>query len=479
MTVVLNGKGLTRQALVQVARHGEPVAIDPSAVERMLVSRRIVEQAHARGDAVYGLSTGVGVLKRVDVADQRASTFSDRVIKHHLVALGTPAPADVVRATMLRLANALAEATPGVRPELLERLVSSLNDGSAPRIRVLGSVGQSDLAPLADLAAALFGDVDLAPGEGLALINNNSFSTGWAALALADTEALLDLMERAGALSLEAIVANPTMLHPAIGDLRPYPGLRGVLRRLRNLLEGSFLWGAGAARSLQDPLTFRNLPQLLGAARDALEHADTQLAIELNASQGNPIVVPGEGVVISVGNFEVLPLAAVLDYVRSVLATVLTAASERVVKLLDTPWSGLPTGLIPEAGTEEPGLAYLGIVCQALAAEARLLAQPVSFEMASTAHAEGIEDRTTMAPLAVRRLAEMVDLGRQIVGRELVVAAQAVELRGLEPLGQGTAQVVSAVRRVVPFLVAGATVPPDLDPLVELIGTDWPFPEGT
>ena len=140
---------------------------------------------------------------------------------------------------------------------------------------------------------------------------------------------------------------------------------------------------------------------------------------------------------VSVANFEILPLAAALDLLRIVLASALSAAAERVVKLLEATWSGLPTGLVPQAGTTEPGLAYLGIACQSLVTEARSLAAPVSFELASTAHAEGIEDRATNAPLAARRLSDMIVLGRHIVARELVVAAQAVEVRGLTPSGRG------------------------------------------
>lgn len=469
MTVVLTGGGLTRDEVRRVAREAETVRLDPSAVERMHASRQIVEEALSRGDAVYGLNTGVGVLKRVGLGGEGSSGFSDRLVSHHLVGSGPHSPHDVVRATIVRLANAFAGGTPGVRPALAERLVSALNERAEPRMRVLGSIGQSDLAPMADLAAALFEGVVLAPGEGLALVSNNSFSTGWAALAVSDAAALLDAMEAAGALSLEALAANHTMLHPAIGEVRPYPGLARSLQRLRELLAGSFIWKDGAARSLQDPLTFRNLPHIQGAARDALDHAERQLAVELNASQGNPIVVLDERRIVSVANFEILPLAAALDLLRIVLATALTSASERVVKLLETPWSGLPTGLTPQGGSADPGLSYLGIASQALASEARLLAQPVSFEMASSAHAEGIEDRTTMAPLGARRLAEMVDLGRQVVAREMVVAAQAVELRGRTPLGRGTAEVLGAVRRTVPYLDVEDVVPPDLESIVELV----------
>jgi histidine ammonia-lyase len=205
-----------------------------------------------------------------------------------------------------------------------------------------------------------------------------------------------------------------------------------------------------------------------GAARDGLSFAERQLAIELNASQGNPIVLIDEDRVISVANFEIVPLAAALDVLRIALAPALTSAGERVVKLLEAPWSGLPTGLAVRAGVGDAGLAYLGIAVQSIVAEARLLAQPVSFELASSAHAEGIEDRATMAPLAARRLAEMVALGARVVAIELVVAAQAAELRGAA-LGAGTAVAKDALRATVPFARAGDLVHQDLGPVVEAV----------
>ncbi|HEX3427776.1 MAG TPA: aromatic amino acid ammonia-lyase [Candidatus Limnocylindrales bacterium] len=458
MTVVLTGRDLTRDEVVRVAREGETVELAPEARERMARMRGIVRATLARGDAVYGSNTAVGVLKRVPIQPGETDGYAAWMLRHHIVGQGPDAAADVVRATMLRLANHLAEGSAGVRPELADRLVTALNDGETPRIRTIGSVGQADLAPLAELADALFQGIALEAGEGTALLDNNAFSTGWAALAVSDAATLLDTMEIAGALSLEGLAANPTMLHPAIADVRPYPGIRRTLDRLRDLLAGSAICDPGGARNLQDPLSFRNLPQIQGACRDVLDHVDAQLAIELNASQGNPIVVPDEERVVSVANFEILPLAAALDYLRIVLATALTTSAERTVKALGTPWSGLPTGLTPVPNTAEAGLTYLSLAAQSLAVEARLLAQPVSFELTSTAHAEGIEDRTTMAPLAARRVAEMTALGGTITAIELAVGAQAVELRGLRQ-GRGTARATAAVRRVVPYLRSGDHVP--------------------
>jgi histidine ammonia-lyase len=468
MTVVLTGRDLALDDVVRVARDRDPVAIDDPARGEMAATRAIVDAAVRDGAQVYGTTTAVGVLKRVGVAAETAAAYANHMLGHHVVSHPPAVPEDVVRATLLRLVNHLVEGSPGVRPELAEHLIAALNGGAAlPTLRAVGSVGSADLAPLAELVIPLVADFELAPGEGTALLDNNAFATAWSALAVHDARRLIDLLDVAGALSLDGFAANPSMLHRAIGEARPYPGLRQTLARLNRLLDGSAIHDDGAPRNLQDPLSYRNLPQLHGAARDAIAHAEAVLAIELNANQGNPIVVRDEGRLVSVANFEILPLAAAVDYVRVVLASVLGAASERVTKLLYPVWSGLPTGLVPTPDTAEAGLTYLSLAAQSLAVEARLLAQPVSFELVSTSHAVGIEDRTTRAPLAARRLADQVELGRRIAAIELAVAAQAVELRERRR-GAGTARTLAVVRRHVPFLGVGDHVPP-IEPLVEAI----------
>ncbi len=469
MTVVLTGNDLTAADVVDVARGRAVVELAPEALEQLRDGRAVIDGALERGDAVYGLSTGVAERKSITVDRSQQDEFNRLLILGHRVGQGPAAPEDVVRAMLLRLANSFAKGTAGVRPELVQRLVAALNDGATPHVRLLGSLGQADLAPNADLAHAVLGDFPLAAKEGIALLNHNAFSTALAALAVADCARLLDMLALAGALDLEAFAASLTPLHPAVAQTRPYPGLRAALERVAALLEGSYLWETGAARNLQDPLSFRCLPQVQGAALDALAYAERQLAIELNASQENPLVVAGENRIVSVANFDVLPLAAALDFLRIALAPALTSATERLLKLLQYPHSGLPSGLAAREGLADDALAELGVAAQALTAEARLLAQPVSFELVSSTKADGIEDRMTMAPLAARRLAEMVALGERVVAIELVVAAQAIDLRECRPLGTGTRPIYELVRERVRFTGAGEPPPQDLEPIVELV----------
>ena len=467
MTVVLAGTSLTLEEVVRVARGGEKVELAADALRRIAASRELVEATLARGEDVYGFSTGVGMRKLFAIEREQAA-FNRMLVRGHLVAQGPLAPADVVRATMVKLANMLAQGVSGVRPELAELVVSVLNTDASPAVRTLGSVGQGDLGPMADLADAMLDGFELAAGEALVLMDNNAFSTGLAALAVADCLTLADALDVAGALDLEAFASNLSVVDPALGAARPHPGLASSIARIRELLDGSWLW-AERPRNLQDPLTFRTLPQVHGALRDTLAYAAGVLGIELNSHQGNPLVDATAGRVLPAGNFDVVPLAAALDFLRIALAPALTSAGERALKLLQASHTGLPEGLGARPQLAEPGLSEFGAAMQGIVAEARLLAHPVSFELASSTQHEGIEDRTTMAPLGARRLAEMADLGARIVAIELVIAAQAIDLRRRPRLGAGTGRAYQRVRELVPFTEEGTPIVRDLGALVELV----------
>jgi histidine ammonia-lyase len=455
VTIELTGSTLSISELTRVARDGERVELARDVAGRVRSGRAIVERLMP-GDPIYGLNTGVGVRKRVRVPVEDLPEFNRRSILEHRVGQGPAAPPDVVRAQLLLVTNSFARGTAGVRMELLEHLVGRLNDGALPEVRSLGSIGIADLPANADLAYGLLDGIELAAKEGLALLNHNAYSTARAALAFTDAERLVRMALVAAALDLEALAGNLSVLNVSGDDLHA-------------LLKGSYLEEPGAARNLQDPLSFRCIPQVAAAARDAFAFASATIERELNRSQENPLVLLDEGSIVSVGSFDALPLAQALDLARIALAPLLTSAAERTVKLLQSPITGLPEGLAAEAGLAESGLSELGVPVQAFAAEAKLLAQPVSIETASTSHHEGIEDRITLAPLSARRLAEMAGLGARVVSVELVVAAQAIDLRGRPKLGAATTDLYAKVRELVPFTGRGDPPPQDLEPVVELV----------
>jgi len=465
MTVTITGTDLTIEEIVRVARQGEKVALGAGVIERMRRCRAIVENARTAKQPVYGLNTGLGVLKRTHLSESDdGDGFNRRTLHSNRLAQGPAASPDIGRAQVLRQINHFALGTPGVRPELAARLVEYLNQGGQPRLKLLGG----SLHTGADAAVRILSDFKLAPNEGLALMGIGALG-GHAALAFWDARVLMEAMDASGALAFEAFAGQADHLHPHAVAVRPYPGFAKSLSRIRGLLEGSFIWRPGAARNLQDPASFRALAQIQGALHDVMDFAAAQFAVQLNASQGNPIVVLEEERVISAANFDLTPLLLALDSVRTAFGTALIQSQERTVKLLDKLWSGLPTGLTEQEAVGEAGLSIYQVLVAHLTPEANLLSQPVTNQITTTSIAEGVSDRWYLTSLAARRLEDLVMLGEHIAAAELIVAAQAVELRGLKPLGRGTAEIVRLVRSKVPFLAEGVAMVSDLSELRALI----------
>jgi histidine ammonia-lyase len=246
---------------------------------------------------------------------------------------------------------------------------------------------------------------------------------------------LLDAFDVTAALSLEAFGGNLSTIHPEAARMRPHPGQARAADRLRELLSGSYLWRPGAARNLQDPLSFRCVPQTHGACYDAHAYCRGTMEVELNSASDNPLVLLDDQAIISVGNFDVVALAVAFDLLRVAVAQVVHLANERIQKHLWSQFSGLPAGLAASDGDE--GLRPLGYTSASLAAEARVLANPVSLDYRGQIE-EGFEDHASMAPLGVRKTEELLSIARRTAALELTVATRAIDLRGGPPLGAGT-----------------------------------------
>jgi histidine ammonia-lyase len=488
--VELSGDDLTVDDVVATARGQAEVRVSDRALQRVGQARDVVDRVLASGESVYGLNTGLGSFYRYHIPPEQLGRFSFATVADQTSSYGRPLPTDVVRAMMLARANSMAKAGVGVRRELILLLVGALNCGVHPIVREVGSVGQGDLSEMADIGKVLIGmgraevggqvlsglealgavglqPIELAPKEALALISANGVTLGRGALVLSDVADLVDSLQMAAALSLEGFAGNLSIIHPGMARLQPQIGLNTAAVRLRELLEDSFLWQPGAARNLQDPLSFRCIPRTHGALYDVLSYARSTLESELNAANDNPLVLIQEDTIVSVGNFDVAAVAMALDLVRLAIVNALRVANERVQKLLWRHFSDLPSALAAEEGPTN-GLKPMGRWCAALAAEARSLANPVSVDYAGQV-AEGVEDYASMAPLAVRRTHELVSVAHRIVVHELIIAAQACDMRGRTPLGRGTRIAYDAVRRHVPVLSDGTDWDADLDALVDVV----------
>ncbi|WP_411699624.1 aromatic amino acid lyase [Conyzicola sp.] len=461
MTVTLTGYSLTIDELLRVARHGEQIEFGAGVLERMQEHRQVVDNVLERGDTVYGLNTGLGVLKRAHIPRDDIDAFQKRTLGLHALADGPRVAGDVGRALVLRHLNGFATGAWGVRPDLAIHLRDYLNSGGAPTPRSGASLHVG-----ACLALEVLGDFVLAPNEALALLNMGA-SDGALGLTLHDATVLIDAMEVSAALSFEAFAGQSDHLHPAVTGVLPKTGFSIAADRIRRALAGSFIWEKGAARNLQDPVSFRAIAHVLGGVRDALSFATTQIEAGLNGMAGNPIVVVEEDRMISAANWDGTALALGTDTLTLALKSAYMGSQERSIKLLDEFWSGLPSGLTAEAAVGESGLAMYQMNASGNATRAAELAMHIPLHGTSTSQAEGIEDISTGPD--VSRLKEMIQIGVNLVAIELLVSAQAVELRGSSPLGTTTSVVFSKVRAIEPFVHGGEPIASDLTRLRELI----------
>ncbi len=482
MSVVITGFALSEADVVAVARGRTRVVLADGVRERLAAACETVDRAVAAGTPVYCVSVGAGSSKNSAVDPLARERFEHLLVRNSLVGQGPPAAGDAARGTLLVVVNLLAAGRAAVRAETVQQLVDALNEDRLPSVPLLGSLGQADLAPLSHLVSGILGEQPLRPGEAVALTSTNAFSTALASLALHDAHVFLSTLAVTAALAFEGFRANPSPLHAAVDEVRPFPGLMRARRDMEQALAGSRLHQPGEPRNLQDPLSYRNVAHVLGAAHDAVDHARGQVAIELNAHQSNPLVLPAADEIVSVANFEALPVALALDYARLGMAAAITSSAERIVKLLQRSHSGLQSGLRYAPGPE-PALHVFAHTAVALAGEARLLAAPVSNELPSSSLEDGIEDRMTFAPLAARRLAEQTALGMRIAAQELVCAGEAIEIRrahgqDIDPLGAGARRAHALLRRHLPPVGPLGEIPLSLDSLLAELNAGALAPTG-
>ena len=458
-TVVLDGATLTPAGVAAIARGGAAAQLSGDARERNDRARAAIAALLARGDELYGVTTGVGALRAYRVPARRRERYSLQLLRSHACGAGPPLPVALVRAAMATRANQIGAGGAGVAPELLEAVVGALNAGLTPFTRELGSLGTGDLTNLSDIALALLGegrvwrgdelvdaaaalaDAGLAPGrlgprDGLAFMSSNAVSIGHAALLVVDAERLLDAWLTVAALSFEAAAADPVALDPRIHSWRHRPGQAAIADRMRELLDGLEQRARRPGPlGVQDPYPFRAQPQVDGAVHDALRALEETVVHELNFAGENALIISGEDIALPNGNPHAAPLANAIDGLRTALASSAALIAARVSTLLDTSLTGLPPFLARRPGPES-GALVLEYTAHAAVAEVRSLVTPVAAQTVSVSR--GVESHSSLAPIAARRAHETLAALRVAVAVELVVSVRALRLAGQEPVGAGT-----------------------------------------
>ncbi len=461
--VVLDGATLNPAGVAAIARDGAVAELSAEARRRNDQAREALAELLARGDELYGVTTGVGALRAYRVPKRGRERYSLNLLRSHACGAGRPLTVPVVRAAMATRANQIGAGGAGIADELLKALVGTLNAGLTPFTRELGSLGTGDLTNLSDVALALLGegqiwrgdelvqaaaalaDAGLPPGrlgprDGLAFISSNAFSIGYAALLVVDARRLLDAWLSVAALSFEAAAADPVALDPRIHSWRHRPGQAAVAARMRDLLAGlEARTRRPGPLGIQDPYPFRAQPQVDGAVHDALRALEETVCHELNFAGENALIVAGGDAPAALpnGNPHAAPLANAIDGLRTALASSAALIAARVSTLLDSGLTGLPPFLARRAGPES-GALVLEYTAHAAVAEVRSLVTPVAAQTVSVAR--GVESHSSLAPIAARRAHETLQALRVAVATELVIAVRALRMAGQEPVGAGTAE---------------------------------------
>ena len=475
-TVIVGAGPVSFADVVAVARNGAGVELSPAAEAEISATRKVIDALAHDAAPHYGVSTGFGALATRHIPAERRAQLQRSLVRSHAAGSGQEVEREVIRAMMLLRLSTLATGRTGVRLEVARAYAAMLSAGITPVVREYGSLGCSgDLAPLAHCALAAMGEgtvrvaegassevpaaealaaagiapLALAEKEGLALINGTDGMLGMLVLAAADLRALLTTADITAAMSVEALLGTDAAFDAGLQALRPHPGQAASAANLRLLLAGSPIVASHRGPEdtrVQDAYSLRCAPQVHGAARDTLAHAESVAAIELASAIDNPVVTV-DGRVVSNGNFHGAPVGYVLDFLAIAAADVASIAERRTDRMLDTSRShGLPPFLAADPGVDS-GHMIAQYTQAAIVSELKRLAVPASVDSIPSSAMQ--EDHVSMGWSAARKLRRAVDGLTRVLAIELLTAARALDLRAPLAPAAATGAVTAGLRAVV------------------------------
>jgi histidine ammonia-lyase len=479
MPITIDGSSLTVEKLVAIARNNERIELAPEALERIKICRAMLEDKLAKKEIMYGTNTGIGEFSEKILNHEQVKEFQKYLIYNHAAGIGDPAPIEHVRAALAGRINVHAHGNSGCRPEITLTYVEMLNKGVTPLVCQKGSVGASgDLAPMAQAALLLMGEGEAfynpengagaeqlsgaeamrragieIPGlqarDGLAAINGSNLLTAMSALHIYDMERFIKQAEIAAAMSIEALLGNMKPYSTKLHELRGFKGAITSAQNIMKVVEGSDLTTGKMKTKVQDAYSMRSSPQVIGAARDAIAYARSQVEIELNGVGDNPIFVPEMNLTLTGANFQGSPVSLPMD-MAGIAITMISVLSERRLNRLTNP--ALSQGL-PDFLAHEPGF-YSGMMLSQYTAdhlivEQRILSTPASIQ--SIPAAADQEDFVSMGMNTALKNGQILDNAYGVLGIEFMAAAQALDFREFTP-GKGSLKAREVIRRHVDHL---------------------------
>ncbi len=488
---------ISREDVMAVARHDAPVVIADEAWAEVRKSREIIEALADDQEPHYGVSTGFGALATRHIPIELRAQLQRSLVRSHAAGSGTEVEREVVRALMLLRISTLATGRTGIRDETLRSYVAMLNAGLTPVVYEYGSLGCSgDLAPLAHCALALMGEgivrdsagtmtptyeafavagiapVTLAEKEGLALINGTDGMLGMLLLAITDLRQLLKIADISAAMSVEGLLGTDDVFADDLHALRPHPGQGASASNLRMIMARSEIRESHRTEEctrVQDAYSLRCAPQVAGAVRDTVDHAERVALIELASAIDNPVITH-DGRVESNGNFHGAPLGYVLDFLAIAVADLASISERRTDRFLDRARNGgLNAFLAADPGVDS-GYMIAQYSQAAIVSELKRLASPASVDSIPSSAMQ--EDHVSMGWSAARKLRRAIDGLTRVLAIELLTAARGIELRSPLQPAPATAAAITALRQ------AGAPAPdtdrwlaPEIDIAVDLVAT--------
>jgi len=490
MTITITGSDLTIEQIVRVARHHEKIKLDSNAIKRIEKCRAMLEKKIDAHEIMYGVNTGIGEFSEVVLNDEQVKQFQKYLIYNHSAGIGEPAPIEYVRGAMVGRINVHAHGQSGCRPTITETLLKMLNKKVTPFVCQKGSVGAcGDLAPMSQIALVLLGEGkayyknELLPGkqamekanvpipglkarDGLAIINGSNLLTAMSAIFLYDAYAWIKQAEIAAAMSLEALKANMKPYTTKLHKARGFHGAIASSENINRLVKNGDLKNGKIKTKVQDAYSMRSSPQVIGAARDALDYARSQVEIELNGVGDNPVFFPDEDLQLSGANFQGTPVSLPMDMAGAAI-TMVSVMSERRLNRLNNPAlsEGLPAFLTKGAGMFS-GLMLSQYTADMQIVEQRILSTPASIQ--SIPAAADQEDFVSMGMNTAIKNMQILDNAYGILGIELMAAAQALDFRDYKP-GDGVQTAKEVIRKHVKFLDVDRPLYPDHTTMKDLV----------
>ena len=485
----LSSERLTIAGLKEILDSGKPVALSEELRRRIVRCREYLDRKIKDSDQpVYGITTGFGSLCDISVGGDELSQLQRNLVMSHSCGTGEQVPSEIVRLMLLLKIRSLSYGYSGVRMETVERLIDFYNNGILPVVYRQGSLGASgDLAPLAHLSLPLLGlgevehdgrrrpsaevleefgwkPLELQSKEGLALLNGTQFMSAYGVQAVIDARRLSDWADRIGALSLDAFDGRIEPFYDEVHVIRAHPGQLATARAVRSLLEGSELIRR-PKKHVQDPYSFRCMPQVHGATKDTIDYVAGVLETEINSPTDNPTIFPDEDMIISAGNFHGQPIALAMDFLAIALSELGSISERRIYKLISGS-RGLPHFLVANPGLNS-GFMIPQYTAASIVSQSKGLCMPASVD--SIPSSQGQEDHVSMGANAATKLRRVVLNTERVLAIELFNAAQALEFRRPAHTSPALENLVADYRRRVPFIDNDTVMYPYIEASVQFL----------